>query len=63
MGDPGTNHGHRTWPQSTENTAGTGRHPGGVPGGGGFPTLLELPQQIQRSDGGDLSHVCGEKYK
>jgi hypothetical protein len=29
----------------------------------GFPTLLELPQQIQRSDGGDLSHVCGAKEK
>ena len=29
----------------------------------GFPALLELPQQLQRSDGGDLSHVCGAKEK
>ena len=27
--------GHRTWRQSSANTAWTGRHPGGVPGGGG----------------------------
>ena len=29
----------------------------------GCPTLLELRQQIQRSDAGDLSHVCGAKEK
>ena len=29
----------------------------------GFPALLELPQQIQRSDGGDLGLVGGAKEK
>ena len=29
----------------------------------GFPALLELPQQVQRSVGGDLSQVCGAKEK